>query len=344
MGGLLTIQYFETSDGTRIAYHVSGHGPPLVLLFPYHINHLALNWEVPLHRNGIGVLARRFTVINVDLRGAGTSEHDCDKLDLERMALDVIELLDTLRIDKVAIWAMGDATFIAAQVAAMEPGRVTSLAFVEAGDSEENRRVFALRKLNRELGADVRAGLVAGIADPQNSAALAKLMKSAVDAERFDSYQDMLSETDLPRILAGLEMPALFVHAAEDQLIGPEAASRLAGAMSDATVLLMPGTSGVDSWRSVDVLEKIARFLEGDRQGFERSDVSGTARAPSIRLTDREEAVLRLIAQGKTNRQISADLYISLNTVSHHLRNVFAKTGASNRTEAAAYALRNGLS
>lgn len=61
-------------------------------------------------------------------------------------------------------------------------------------------------------------------------------------------------------------------------------------------------------------------------------------------LTGREVEVLRLLAAGKTNRQIAADLVISANTVSHHLRNTFAKTASTNRTEAAAFAHANGLS
>jgi DNA-binding CsgD family transcriptional regulator len=53
--------------------------------------------------------------------------------------------------------------------------------------------------------------------------------------------------------------------------------------------------------------------------------------------------VLRCVAAGRTNREISEDLFISLNTVSYHLRNIFNKTGAANRTEAASFAHRHGL-
>jgi DNA-binding CsgD family transcriptional regulator/tetratricopeptide (TPR) repeat protein len=60
-------------------------------------------------------------------------------------------------------------------------------------------------------------------------------------------------------------------------------------------------------------------------------------------LSQREVEVLRLLAAGKSNREIADALCISLNTVATHVRNILAKTGAANRTEAAAYALRNGL-
>jgi DNA-binding CsgD family transcriptional regulator/tetratricopeptide (TPR) repeat protein len=61
-------------------------------------------------------------------------------------------------------------------------------------------------------------------------------------------------------------------------------------------------------------------------------------------LTDREVEVLRLVAAGKANKEVGEELYISVKTVNAHLANVYAKIGASNRTEAATYAIKHGLS
>jgi len=60
-------------------------------------------------------------------------------------------------------------------------------------------------------------------------------------------------------------------------------------------------------------------------------------------LTTRELEVLRLIAAGKANKEIAQALFISINTVAIHVAHVLAKSGASNRTEAAAYAARHHL-
>lgn len=60
-------------------------------------------------------------------------------------------------------------------------------------------------------------------------------------------------------------------------------------------------------------------------------------------LTRREVEVLRLITLGRSNRGIADTLCISLNTVANHVRNILSKTGAANRTEAAAHAIRHGL-
>jgi DNA-binding CsgD family transcriptional regulator len=60
-------------------------------------------------------------------------------------------------------------------------------------------------------------------------------------------------------------------------------------------------------------------------------------------LSQREVEVLRLIAAGKSNREIADTLFISSNTVANHVRNILTKTTAANRTEAAAFAIHQGL-
>jgi DNA-binding CsgD family transcriptional regulator len=60
-------------------------------------------------------------------------------------------------------------------------------------------------------------------------------------------------------------------------------------------------------------------------------------------LTHREVDVLRLVAEGQSNSQIAAGLFISPKTVSVHITNILAKLGVTNRGEAAAIAYRAGL-
>ncbi len=59
-------------------------------------------------------------------------------------------------------------------------------------------------------------------------------------------------------------------------------------------------------------------------------------------LTDREKEVLELVATGITNREVAQKLFISVNTVKVHLRNVYTKLGADSRTEATMIAVREG--
>jgi DNA-binding CsgD family transcriptional regulator len=65
--------------------------------------------------------------------------------------------------------------------------------------------------------------------------------------------------------------------------------------------------------------------------------------APGGALTTRELEILRLLAAGKTNRMIAADLVISQKTVARHVSNIFSKLGISSRSAATAYAYEHGL-
>jgi DNA-binding NarL/FixJ family response regulator len=60
-------------------------------------------------------------------------------------------------------------------------------------------------------------------------------------------------------------------------------------------------------------------------------------------LTSQELAVLALVADGLTNRQIAIKLYLGEGTVRNYVSSVLAKIGAANRAEAAAYAVKNNI-
>ncbi|MGH2945942.1 MAG: response regulator transcription factor [Solirubrobacteraceae bacterium] len=60
-------------------------------------------------------------------------------------------------------------------------------------------------------------------------------------------------------------------------------------------------------------------------------------------LTDREVEVLRLLAQGRANREIAEALVISEKTAGHHVEHIYAKTGVSTRVGAALFAMRHDL-
>lgn len=60
-------------------------------------------------------------------------------------------------------------------------------------------------------------------------------------------------------------------------------------------------------------------------------------------LTEREAEVLRLVATGKTNKQIAEELHLSAKTVGRHMSNIFTKTGVNTRSAATTFAHRHGI-
>jgi DNA-binding NarL/FixJ family response regulator len=73
-------------------------------------------------------------------------------------------------------------------------------------------------------------------------------------------------------------------------------------------------------------------------------DSIGQHTRPAVHgLTAREVEVLRLVAAGKSNREIATELVISEHTVARHVQNIFAKLGVSSRTAASAFAFEHDL-
>ena len=70
----------------------------------------------------------------------------------------------------------------------------------------------------------------------------------------------------------------------------------------------------------------------------------GADKRPEDLLTDREMDVLRCIARGKSNKEIGAELFISEKTVKSHVGSILDKLGLADRTQAALFAVKHGVS
>jgi DNA-binding NarL/FixJ family response regulator len=81
----------------------------------------------------------------------------------------------------------------------------------------------------------------------------------------------------------------------------------------------------------------LSEFTNLAKKADERQSV------PTPRLTDRELEVLKLVAEGMSNREIAGELYISENTVKNHVRNILEKLHLHSRMEAVVYAVREKL-
>lgn len=98
----------------------------------------------------------------------------------------------------------------------------------------------------------------------------------------------------------------------------------------------------------VRAIEQVARGESSLQPSIARKLLRHLSKPPSQKsdadaLTDREIEVLRLVAQGQSNREISDQLAISEATVRTHVSNILSKLNLCSRTQAALYALREGL-
>ncbi|HJR51096.1 MAG TPA: helix-turn-helix transcriptional regulator, partial [Gemmatimonadales bacterium] len=80
--------------------------------------------------------------------------------------------------------------------------------------------------------------------------------------------------------------------------------------------------------------ERAAQELRASGETVRRRDVT-----TATELTPQERQVAQLVRQGMSNREVAGQLFVSPRTVDFHLRNVYAKTGVTSRTELASLAL-----
>ena len=104
-----------------------------------------------------------------------------------------------------------------------------------------------------------------------------------------------------------------------------------------------------EACRALGDEEAAALELEAARDIFERLGAKPDLAPPGARrttahgLSRRELEVLRLVASGKSNREIASALVISEHTVARHVQNIFAKLGLSSRAAATAFAFEHDL-
>lgn len=120
------------------------------------------------------------------------------------------------------------------------------------------------------------------------------------------------------------------------------------GDRRDATSLLRQAADLADDVGAVPLraeIDQLARRARIPLEGAETEAADPAERASRrLGLTARELEVLRMVAAGRNNHEIAAELFISAKTASVHVSHILAKLGLGNRTEAAAMAHRLGFS
>ena len=228
---------------------------------------------------------------------------------------------------------------------------------------------FALLRLAEGNAAAATASIsrmldeVVGRANPATLAAAVEIFLAAGDVERARAAAGQLASA------ATSDAPALVLA------IAAYASGCVALADGDASAALVSLRRACAGWHELGMPYDVARArvtigcacralgdldaagveLDSARIVFERLaarpdlarlatlDAAPSSAGRADGLTERECDVLRLVAAGKTNREIADALVISQHTVARHLQNTFVKLGVSSRAAATAYAYEHGI-
>jgi DNA-binding CsgD family transcriptional regulator len=231
------------------------------------------------------------------------------------------------------------------------------MALAELGQDADALADFGeLQTLAEALDARARAR---GTAFAQLAAGYARLGQAERAAACYPHLLPFRGQVAPLLIDRGLGLAALARGdraAAGDHLAAAVATARRAGMRPELALSLLqlsrvaPGAAGGGDGGGDGPLAEGLRLcaaleMEGlGRRLLDAPPAAGEAPEPRVAgLSARELEVLRLVAAGRTNREIAGALVLSENTVARHLTHIFTKTGVENRAGATAFALRHGL-
>ncbi|MEO1060794.1 MAG: alpha/beta fold hydrolase [Actinomycetota bacterium] len=255
-----SIRFVEGSGGDRLAYAVSGDGPPLVKAANW-MTHIEFDRESSVWRHWIEELSERTFLVRYDERGCGLSEWDTDDFTFGTWVDDLGVVVDDLGLDRFPLLGISQGAAVAISYAARHPERVSAL--VLAGAYPRGRLVRARSDAElRAAALDLELARVGwGIEDssfmqvfatqfiPDGSreqwlefTALQARTTSAANAVRF---LETFAHIDVTGVAPVVECPTLLLHSRDELRVPAENARELASLIPGAELVSLPSRNHI---------------------------------------------------------------------------------------------------
>jgi pimeloyl-ACP methyl ester carboxylesterase/DNA-binding CsgD family transcriptional regulator len=337
------IQYARTRDGVSIAFWEMGSGPPLVHGWPS-FSHIAEECRLPGVRRWYERLARNHRLVRYDPRGLGLSERETP-VSFEAWVADLEAVVDHLGLARFDLFGIQHDALVAAAYASRHPERVSHLvlwqAYTRAADWASAPRIRAIRAMVDQdwpTYTEAMANVVYGWKDMEGARHFAGLARASLTPRALLAAMQELNTWDVSNVWPAITSPTLVMQRTDAPPVSVECAKEVSSSIPSARLVLLPGDATMPFQGDAGtVANTIEDFLAGD------ASIPVDPRRHDAHLSDREVEVLRLVAAGRTNKEIAEMLVISVNTVYRHVHNIFGKIEAANRAEATAYVYRSGL-
>ncbi|HEX5235354.1 MAG TPA: alpha/beta fold hydrolase [Silvibacterium sp.] len=209
------------SDGARLFYEALGEGPAVVLLHPTPCDH---RFWLPVGK----MLAARYRVIVPDLRGHGSSEAGDGPITMERLANDVLRLLDELRIERALLAGCSIGGYTLYEIWRKAAARVQALGFccakpqadTAAGRLQREEWIAKIRE--RGTGEFIEAqlerliGPTARRRNPERVGEAREMMQRVTPAAAIAVLQGLAARPDSVETARGIRVPTFVLAGGED--------------------------------------------------------------------------------------------------------------------------------
>ena len=344
------IRFCTSHDRARIAYATSGAGAPLVKAANW-LNHLEFDGGSPVWNHLLRELSRRHTLVRYDARGCGLSDWDVEP-SFDAWVRDLEAVVEASGGERFPLLGISQGASIAIAYAVRHPERVSHLILHGgyargrlhwSGTSKAQDEAEMMIKL-AELGwgqqnpAFRQFFTTQFIPDgtPEQHQWFNELERLSTSPHNAGRFMRVLHAIDIVSLLPHVACPTLVFHCVRDARVpfeeGRLIATMIPGArfvpLESNNHLLLETEPAWSRW-----IAELRAFLPATE-----------TRAPVFdALTPRERDLVELIAQGRDNAQIAAELGLSAKTVRNHITSIFAKLEVENRAQAIVLARNAGF-
>jgi pimeloyl-ACP methyl ester carboxylesterase/DNA-binding CsgD family transcriptional regulator len=347
------IRLCTSRDGVRLAYAITGCGAPLVKVANW-MSHLEFDVGSPVWSHMITALSATHTLIRYDERGCGLSDRDIEDLSFDAWLRDLETIVDATGVDRFPLLGISQGASLAVAYAVAHPHRVSHLVLHggyargrlkrdhlsprlrEEAELMNKLAEFGWGQENPAFRQFFTTQFIPGGSAEQHAwfNELERVSTSPLNAARF---MRVFNEIDVVALLPRVSCPTLVLHAVRDARVpfdeGRLIASEIPGArfvpLESGNHLLLEVEPAWRRW-----LEEVRAFLPA----------AEPVRHPAFTaLTRRERDIVELIAQGRDNAQIAANLDLREKTVRNHITSIFAKLEVENRSQAIVLARKAGF-
>jgi DNA-binding winged helix-turn-helix (wHTH) protein/pimeloyl-ACP methyl ester carboxylesterase len=251
------IRYCTTSDGVRLAYATTGHGPPLVKASNW-LTHLDFEWGSPIWRHWYTALSTHHLLVRYDERGNGMSERDVPDVSFDTWVRDLETVVDAAGLDRFPLLGISRGGPIAIAYAVKHPERVTQLVLYGAfavglthvgtpQELEARRALASLLRLGWGLNnpAFCRTFTCRFVpeATPEHEQWFDELQRVSTSPENAARLMERDDDIDVRPLLSQVKTPTLVIHCDRDHAVPPELGRLLAAEIPGARYVSLPSAN-----------------------------------------------------------------------------------------------------
>jgi class 3 adenylate cyclase/pimeloyl-ACP methyl ester carboxylesterase len=255
------IKYCRSRDGVRLAYSLAGSGPPLLKSANW-INHLELDWELPLYRHMLMGLTKSHTLIRYDARGNGLSDWDSSELSIDAWVNDLEAVVAAADLDRFPLFGFSQGCAVSIAYAVRNPHHVSRLILfggfatgrynrpsTTPADLERFRAVATLLRFgwNSEdpTFRQMMTSQLMPTATKEQAQAFNEMQRKSLSAQNAARHYEAVCGFDIRDLLPQVAVPTLVLHIRDDLMVPIDESRRLAAGIPGAKFVSLPGKNHI---------------------------------------------------------------------------------------------------